>query len=90
MQNLPKRHLSILCGSLETGPPPYGQLNAGVRKEEGLARRPCRARTQECCHLQFEAMHVHTLSCEYGYLLQNMRALHFLCKVQREVGYPAA
>ena len=45
---------------METGPPPSGQLNAGVRKVEGLARRPCRARSQECGHLQFEAMRVHT------------------------------
>ena len=51
----------IMCKrSPETGPPPSGQLNAGVRKEEGLARRPCRVRTQECGHLQFEAMRVHT------------------------------
>ena len=32
---------TLLLPSLETGPPPSGQLNAGVRKEEGLARRPC-------------------------------------------------
>ena len=31
-----------------------------MRKEEGLAQRLCRARTQECGHLQFEAMRVHT------------------------------
>ena len=58
-----------------------------MRKEEGLARRPCRARTQECGHLQFEAMRVHTpavlaVNNEYGYLL---RGLHSLCKVQQEV-----
>ena len=52
--------LLAISPSLETGPPPSGQLNAGVRKEDGLARRPCRARTQECGHLQFEAMRVHT------------------------------
>ena len=32
--------------SLDTGPPPSGQLNAGVRRREGLARRPYRARTR--------------------------------------------
>ena len=32
--------------SLETGPPPSGQLNAGVRRREGLARRPYPARTR--------------------------------------------
>ena len=56
----------LLQVSLETGPPPSGQLNAGVRKEEGLARRPCRARTQECGHLQFEAMRVHTPTVNSG------------------------
>ena len=34
------------CTSQETGPPPSGQLNAGVRRREGLARRPYRARTR--------------------------------------------
>ena len=45
-----------------------------------MARRPCRARTQECGHLQFEAMCVHTptviivaYSCEYGYFLKSVR-----------------
>ena len=52
--------------SLEIGPPPSGQLNAGVRKEEGLVRRPSRARTQECGHLQFEAMRVHTPTVNSG------------------------
>ena len=33
-------------GNLETGPPPSGQLNAGVRRREGLARRPYRAWTR--------------------------------------------
>ena len=46
--------------SLETGPPPSGQLDVGVRQEEGLARRSCRAQIQECGHLQFEGMRVHT------------------------------
>ena len=81
------------CPSLETGPPPSGQLNAGVRKEEGLARRPCRTRIQECGHLQFEAMRVHTPTVNSGLAVNNnyygyfnsVRALHSLCKVQQEV-----
>ena len=57
---------TLVSASLETGPPPSGQLNAGVRKEEGLARWPCRAWTQECGHLQFEAMRVHTPTVNSG------------------------
>ena len=84
---------SVACISLETGPPPSGQLNAGVRKEEGLARRPCRVRTQECGHLQFEAVRAHTPTVNGGLavnmasliILQSVRALHSLCKVQQEV-----
>ena len=64
--------------SLETGPPPSGQLNAGVRKEEGLARRPSRARTQECGHLQFEAMRVHTPTVNSG-LAVNMATYGKTC-----------
>ena len=72
-----------LESSLETGPPPSGQLNAGVRQEEGLARRPCRARTQECGHLQFEAMHVHIPTVNSG-LAVNMATYckacgHYIC-----------
>ena len=37
---------SLVASSLDTGPPPSGQLNAGVRRREGLARRPYRARTR--------------------------------------------
>ena len=37
---------SIYHPSLETGPPPSGQLNAGVRRREGLARRPYRVWTR--------------------------------------------
>ena len=35
----PSNHMK---DSLETGPPPSGQLNAGVRRREGPARRPYR------------------------------------------------
>ena len=31
--------LDVTAASLETGPPPSGQLNAGVRRREGLARQ---------------------------------------------------
>ena len=60
-------------------PPPSGQLNAKVRKEEGLARRPCRTRTQECGHLQFEAMHVHTPTVNSGLAVNNIMATLIAC-----------
>ena len=69
--------MSPYISSLETGPPPSVQLNAGVRKEEGLARRPCRAQTQECGHLQFEAKRVPTPTDNSG-LAVNMATY---CKV---------
>ena len=38
--------LDVTAASLETDPPPSGQLNAGVRRRGGLARRPYRAWTR--------------------------------------------
>ena len=46
--HMPQQYLKVMCDShvsaasydvisLETGPPPSGQLNVGVRKEEGLS-----------------------------------------------------